>query len=71
MTDANITSANAAVGNYFMVSDILHTACMDPSVAGSGSGATADQRDCGIAIAAMSQYAKDQGMTSPRHSSLR
>jgi hypothetical protein len=63
MVDANITSANAAVGNYFMVSDILHTACMDPSVAGSGSGSTADQRDCGIAIAAMSQYANGQGMT--------
>jgi hypothetical protein len=63
MTDANITSANTAVGNYFMVSDILHAQPMDPSIAGSGSAATPDQRDCGITIAAMSQYANDQGMT--------
>lgn len=46
-----------------MVSDILHTMPMDPHVAGSGSGATADQQDCGVAIAAMSQYAKGLGMT--------
>jgi hypothetical protein len=64
MTDANISAANRAVGNYFMMDDILHTACMNPAVAGSGSGATQDQRDCGIAIAAMSQYAKGLGMTS-------
>lgn len=63
MVDANIASANNAVGNYFMVSDILHTACMDPSVAGSGDGATEGQRDCGATVAAMSQYAKAQGMT--------
>jgi hypothetical protein len=64
MMDANITAANTAVGNYFMVSDILHAQPMDPSVAGSGSAATQDQRDCGIAIAAMSQYAKGLGMTA-------
>jgi hypothetical protein len=63
MIDANINSANTAVGDYFMVGDILHTACMDPSVAGSGSGANEDQRNCGATVAAMSQYAKDQGMT--------
>lgn len=63
MTDANITSANTGVGNYFMVSDILHTMPMDPRVAGSGTGATADQQDCGVAIAAMSEYAKGLGMT--------
>lgn len=63
MVDANITSANTAVGNYFMCSDILHTQPMNPTIAGSGSTATPDQSNCGIAIAAMSQYAKDQGMT--------
>jgi hypothetical protein len=63
MIDANINSTNTAVGNYFMVNDILHAQPMDPSIAGSGSGATTDQRDCGIAIAAMSQYANGQGMT--------
>lgn len=64
MTDANISAANAAVGNYFMMGDILVTACMDPAVTGSGSAATQDQRNCGTAIAAMSQYAMDLGMTS-------
>ena len=63
MVDANITSANSAVGSYFMVSDILHAQAMNPSVAGSGSAATPDQRDCGVAIAAMSQYAKGLGMS--------
>lgn len=64
MTDTNVSAANAAVGNYFMMGDPLHTACMDPAITGSGSGASPDQRDCGIAIAAMSQYAKGLGMTS-------
>jgi hypothetical protein len=64
MVDANITAANAAVGNYFMVGDILHTQPMNPAVTGSGSAASQDERDCGVAIAAMSQYAKDLGMTA-------
>jgi hypothetical protein len=64
MTDANISAANRAVGNYFMTDDLLHSACMNPAVTGSGSDATLDQRDCGIAIAAMSQYAKSLGMSS-------
>ncbi len=62
MTPANITSANTAVGNYFMVNDILHTQPMDPLMQGSGSGADQNMRDYGMAIAAMSQYAKDIGM---------
>jgi hypothetical protein len=62
MVDANITSANTAVANYFMVNDILHTQPMNPSVTGSGSTATQDQRNCGISIAAMSQYANGLGM---------
>ncbi len=64
MTDANIATAHGAVGTYFSVSDILHTMPMDPTVAGSGAAATQDQKNHGMAIAAMSQYAKTQGMTT-------
>jgi hypothetical protein len=64
MVDANISSANTAVGNYFMVDDVLHAMPMDPATSGSGAPATQDQRDCGITIAAMSQYAKAAGMAS-------
>ena len=64
MSDANINSANAGVGGYFMVSDILHAMPIDPRASGSGTGATQDQQYCGVAIAAMSQYAKGLGMTS-------
>lgn len=64
MTDANIAAANAAVGNYFMIDDILRAACMDPAAAGSGGGTTQDQRNCGAAVAAMSQYARALGMSS-------
>ncbi len=65
MTDLNIEAANTAVGSYFMVSDILHTTPMDASVSGSGGTATADMKNYGIAIAAMSQYAGTIGMTDP------
>ena len=58
ITDANIVAANAAMGAYFSVSDILHTMPMDPTVVGSGTGATQDAKNYGMAIAAMSQYAK-------------
>ncbi len=64
MTDANITSANAAVGNYFIVSDILHVPPMNPLVAGSGNAASQDAMNYGMAVAAMSQYAKGLGMAS-------
>ncbi len=64
MIDANINAANTAVGNYFMVSDILHDQPMNPLVSGSGTGATIDMRNYGITIAAMSQYAKNIGMTN-------
>lgn len=64
MTDSNINSANDAVGNYFMVNDILHTVPMNPLEPGSGAAATTDMRNYGMAIAAMSQEAKDLGMTS-------
>jgi hypothetical protein len=62
VTEANIAAANAALGAYFSVTDILHTAPMNPMVAGSGAGATQDARNHGMAIAAMSQYAASLGM---------
>jgi hypothetical protein len=62
MTAANIMAANDAVGSYFLVNDILHTMPMDPTIAGSGAGATKDEKNYGMAIAGMSQEAKDLGM---------
>jgi hypothetical protein len=62
MTAANITAANAAVGSYFSVSDILMIQPMDPAVTGSGTGATPDMKNYGMTIAAISQEAKDLGM---------
>jgi len=65
MTDANINAANTAMGNYFVVSDILHTPPMNPLVQGSGTaaGITQDMKNYGLAIAAMSQSAKILNMT--------
>jgi hypothetical protein len=63
MTAANVAAANTAVGNYFMVGDILTTPPMNPTVAGSGAAATQDARDYGMSIAAMSEYAKTVGMS--------
>lgn len=64
LTDANITAANAAVGNYFMVGDILHTQPINPLVTGSGTGARQAMVNYGMALGAMSQYAKTVGMPS-------
>ncbi len=64
MTDANIATAHAAVGTYFSVSDILHTVPMNPMTPGSGGSATQDMKNYGMSIAAMSQYARNQGMTT-------
>lgn len=64
ITDGNVTTANNAVGTYFSVSDILHVMPMDPTVAGSGASASQDQKNYGMSIAAMSQYAKTTGMTT-------
>jgi hypothetical protein len=63
MTDANIAAANTAVGNYFMVNDILHTMPMNPLAPGSGSTATQATMNYGMVLAAMSQYARTVGMT--------
>jgi hypothetical protein len=65
MTDANIAAANAAISNHFQVSDIIHTRPMNPLTEGAGAGATQDMKNYGMALAAMSQYAKDSGMASP------
>jgi hypothetical protein len=62
MTDANIATANTHMGNYFSVSDILHTQPMNPLVPGAGAGATLDAKNYGMTLAAMSQYAKTLNM---------
>jgi hypothetical protein len=64
MSGANIASANAAVGGYFMAGDILHVRPMNPLAPGSGSPATADGRNYGMALAGMSQLAAGLGMAS-------
>ncbi len=64
MTEANIAAANAAMGNYFMVSDILHVQPMNPLMTGSGAGANQDARNYGMTMAAMSQYAKTLSMSA-------
>jgi len=63
MTAANIATANTAMGNYFMVNDILHVHPMDPLIQGAGSGADQNAKNYGVAIAAMSQLAKNTGMS--------
>lgn len=62
MTQANIETANTAMGQYFGVSDIISVHPMDPTVSGSGASATQDQRNHGMTLAAMSRYAYDIGM---------
>jgi len=64
MTDANIATTQTAVGTYFSVTDILHTLPMNPMVVGSGTSATQNQKNYGMSIAAMSQYARTTGMTT-------
>ena len=62
MNAANMASANASVGAYFMVGDILHVRPMNPLVAGSGAAGDADMRNYGMAIAAVSQLGANLGM---------
>jgi hypothetical protein len=64
MTDANAAAANAAMGNYFSVNDILHVHPMNPLVPGSGANAGPDARNYGMTLAAMSQYAKSINMAN-------
>jgi hypothetical protein len=58
MTGTNIAAANTAMGSYFSVSDILQTPPMNPLANNSGAGATADMKNYGMVLAAMSQEAK-------------
>ncbi|MGC1453565.1 MAG: hypothetical protein WA946_00035 [Nitrospirota bacterium] len=65
MVDANITAANTAVGNYFMVTDILQTTPINAAQLVSGD-ITTSMTNYGVVIAAMSQYAtKTISMTDP------
>lgn len=64
MTEANIAAANAAMGNYFAVGDILHTQPMNPLTTGAGSAAGQGARNYGMVLAGMSQYAQNQGLGS-------
>jgi hypothetical protein len=64
MTDANIQTANAAMGNYFSVSDILKVQPMNPLTTGSGTAASHDSRNYGMTLASMSQYAKTLTMSA-------
>lgn len=64
MTEANIAAANAAMGAYFGINDILRVRPMDPLVVGSGATATQDARNYGMTLAAMSQYARTAGMSA-------
>lgn len=64
MTEANIATANAAMGSYFLVGDILHVPPMNPLVPGSGSNAGPDSRNYGMTLAAMSQYARSLNMAN-------
>lgn len=64
MTAANIAAANAAMGNYFAVTDIVHTQPINPTMAGAGVGASQDALNYGMALAAMSQYAKTLNLPS-------
>ncbi len=64
MTTANTSAANTAMGDYFMVNDILHTRPMNPNDPGSGAGASQDMRNYGMAMAAMMENARMLGMPS-------
>ncbi|MHB8845823.1 MAG: hypothetical protein ACYC7L_13870 [Nitrospirota bacterium] len=64
MSSTNIIAANSSLGVYFMVNDILHTQPVNPLVTGASNTATQDMKNYGMTIAAMSQSAKDLGMTS-------
>lgn len=64
MTAANVDAANAAVGTYFMAGDVVHTPPMNPLVSGAAAGASPSMMNYGVALAAMSQYAKQAGVSS-------
>lgn len=63
LSDANIAAANAAIGRYFMVDDILHTRPIDPLAPGSAAGASQSRVNYGMVLAGISQFSSD--MTIP------
>ncbi len=63
MNASNIAAANTAVGNYFMVNDILHVQPMNPLTPGAGNTADQNAKNYGMAVASMSQLAKNVGMS--------
>jgi hypothetical protein len=62
MSQANIRAANAAVGNFFDVDDILHSRPMDTTVEGSGAAAGQYARNYGMVLASMSMLANSVGL---------
>ncbi len=62
MSAANIASANAAIGCYFQVGDILRVRPINPLIPGSGNPPDPDSRNYGMTIASMSQLAANLGM---------
>ena len=64
MTEATISAANASMGNYFSVGDVIRTPPMNPMVAGAAGSASQDARNYGMTLAAMSEYARALGMAN-------
>ena len=64
MTPANIDAANTAIGNRFLLRDILHTSPINPLLPGSAAGATQEAQNYGLLLAAISKYAEQLGMAS-------
>lgn len=64
MIDANISAANISAGNYFNISDILHAHPMNPLSVNSGASASADAKNYGISLAAISQYAASNSISN-------
>jgi hypothetical protein len=62
MTADNIANAHNAVGTHFKISDILHVHPMDPLMNNSGTESNQDMINYGMALAAMSEYAKSMNL---------
>jgi hypothetical protein len=66
MTATNIDTANMRVGAAYMGPgmDIVMTHPIEPTAVGSANGASIDAKNYGMMLAAMSQEARELGMTS-------
>ena len=66
MTPTNISMANSHLADAYVGAgaDLLMTHPMDPSVTGSANGASIESKNYGMILAAMSQEARDLGMTT-------